>query len=80
MPSRESEPTIPANKWPYSYALDRAATGTDANSANTELQKGENFKLLTKEFFWWIPIIKSLAAADYLHICVGIITKHSTTL
>jgi len=51
MTPRESEPTIPAKKQPYSYVLDRAATGTDANSANTELQKGENFKLLTKEFF-----------------------------
>jgi hypothetical protein len=51
MLSRESEPTIPANKRPYSYALERAATGTDANSVNIEIQKDESFKLLTIEFF-----------------------------
>jgi len=44
MPSKETETTNPENKRPYSYALDRAATGNDANNVSTEIQKGETFK------------------------------------
>ena len=53
MPPVGFEPTISADEWPWTYALDRVATGTgnnNNNNNNNELPLVESFGLLNELF------------------------------